>query len=338
MPKMTSFMFDRFGKHPLTKHQIPVPMPKADEVLVKIKAASVNPVDIKKRTGDLRFLLPEKHPAPTGHDFAGVITAIGRAVTDFQIGQRVFGKLDDWHLGSFADFICVRTKYIAEIPASWSFEQAAALPLVGLTSYQALHDYLQLKSGQSVLIPGGSGGIGCIAIPLAKALGASVTTTASPKNFARLQALGADSVCDYHDDQALTNQPKFDAIFDTRGGQDLIANFDLVKTNGRIVSLNAMPDPKFVADQGDYFHLNAFKRLILKLASAKVTRLAQEHHVWYRFMLVKSSGQQLQTLTELMQAHHIEMPIDRSFHFADTQAALDDVEAGHAQGKIVIIH
>lgn len=338
MPKMTSFMFDRFGKHPLTKHQIPVPTPKSGEVLVEIKAAAVNPVDIKKRNGDLRFLLPEKHPAPTGHDFAGVITAVGSAVTNFKVGQRVFGKLDDWHIGSFADFICVRTKYIAEIPTDWSFEQAAALPLVGLTSYQALHDYLQLKAGQSVLIPGGSGGIGSIAIPLAKALGARVTTTASPKSFMRLRALGADVVLDYHDDHALAKQPQFDAVFDTRGGQDLIEDFDLVKANGRIVSLNAMPDPRFVADQGEYFHLNAFKRVTLKLASAKVTRLAQKHHVWYRFMLVKSSGQQLQTLAELMQAHHIDMPIDRTFTFADTQAALDFVEAGHAQGKIVITH
>ena len=338
MPNMTSFMFDRFGKHPLTKHQISVPTPKPGEVLVEIKAAAVNPVDIKKRNGDLRFLLPEKHPAPTGHDFAGIITAVGSAVTDFKVGQRVFGKLDDWHIGSFADFICVRTKYIAEIPTDWSFEQAAALPLVGLTSYQALHDYLQLKPGQSVLIPGGSGGIGSIAIPLAKALGARVTTTASPKNFTRLRALGAEVVLDYHDDQALSKQPQFDAVFDTRGGQDLIASFDLVKANGRIVSLNAMPDPQFVADQGEYFHLNAFKRVILKLASAKVDRLAQKHHVWYRFMLVKSSGQQLQTLTELMQAHQIQMPIDRTFTFADTQTALDHVEAGHAQGKVVINH
>ena len=338
MPNMTSFMFDRFGKHPLTKHQIPVPTPKAGEVLVEIKAAAVNPVDIKKRNGELRFLLPESHPAPTGHDFAGVITAVGSAVNDFKVGQRVFGKLDDWHIGSFADFVCVRTKYIAEIPADWSFEQAAALPLVGLTSYQALHDYLQLKPGQSVLIPGGSGGIGSIAIPLAKALGARVITTASPKNFARLQALGAEVVLDYHDEHALTTQPKFDAIFDTRGGEDLIKSFDLVKANGRIVSLNAMPDPRFVADQGHYFHLNAVKRLILNLASAKVTRLAQKHHVWYRFMLVKSSGQQLQTLAELMQAHQIAMPIDRTFTSADTQAALDYVEAGHAQGKVIITH
>lgn len=338
MPNMTSFMFDRFGKHPLTKHQIAIPAPKPGEVLIEIKAAAVNPVDIKKRNGELHFLLPEAHPAPTGHDFAGVITAVGSAVTDFKVGQRVFGKLDDWHIGSFADFVCVRTKYIAEIPANWSFEQAAALPLVGLTSYQALHDYLQLKPGQSVLIPGGSGGIGSIAIPLAKALGARVTTTASPKNFDRLQTLGADIMCDYHDKQALTNQPKFDAIFDTRGGEDLIASFNLLKANGRIVSLNAMPDPKFVADQGNYFHLNAFKRFILKLASAKVTRLAQKHHVWYRFMLVKSSGQQLRTIADLIQAHQIQMPIDRTFTFADTQAALDYVEAGHAQGKVVITH
>lgn len=239
MPEMTSFKFSRYGNHPLIKTQVEIPTPAADEVLVQIKAASVNPVDMKKRNGDLRFLVPEKHPAATGHDFAGVVTALGNNVADFEVGQRVFGKLDDWHIGSFADFVAVKPKFIAEIPADWTFEQAAAMPLVALTSYQALHDYLQIKPGQSVLIPGGAGGIGSIAIPLAKALGAQVTTTASPKNFARLQGLGADVVLDYHDDQALLTQPQFDAIFDTRGGNDLLASFALIKANGRLVSLNA---------------------------------------------------------------------------------------------------
>ncbi|WP_125707802.1 NADP-dependent oxidoreductase [Lacticaseibacillus porcinae] len=338
MPKMTSFMFDRYGKHPFAKHQVAIPTPAANEVLVQIKAASVNPVDIKKRNGDLRFLLPEKHPAATGHDFAGVVTAVGTNVTDFTVGQRVFGKLEDWHIGSFADFVCVNTKYIAEIPTAWSFEQAAAVPLVALTSYQALHDNLQLKPGQSVLIPGGSGGIGSIAIPMAKALGARVTTTASPKNFARLQQLGADVVLDYHDGHALSTQPQFDAIFDTRGGDDLLASFALIKPNGRLVSLNAIPEARFIADQGAYYHLNGLKRVLLKLVSAKHTRLARKQHIWYRFMLAKSSGKQLQIIAALMQARHIPITIDRKFDFEDTQAALDYVESGHAQGKVVIIH
>lgn len=337
MPDMTSFMFERFGKHSLSKQQRPIPTPNAGEVQVQIKAAGVNPVDIKKRNGELRFLLPETHPAPAGHDFAGIITAVGSGVSTFASGQRVFGKLDDWHIGSFADYVCVPAKYIAEMPADWTFTQAAAMPLVGLTSYQALHDYLQLKAGQSVLIPGGSGGIGSFAIPMAKALGAQVTTTASPRNFARMHALGADIVLDYHDDQAVATQPKFDAIFDTRGDKDLLQSFNLVKTGGRVVSINAMPDPRFVADQGDYFRLNGFKRFILKLVSSKVTRLAKQHHLWYRFMLVKSSGAQLQAILKLLSSDS-RPQIDREFAFADTQAAVDYVEAGHAQGKVVITH
>ena len=178
--------------------EVPVPTIAPTDVLVKIVAASVNPIDLKTKDGDLRLLLQYTMPLIMGSDFAGVITAVGDQVPDFKVGDAVYGRAPKDRIGTFAEFIAIDHQAIALKPANLNFEEAAAIPLVGLTSYQALHDIMNIQPGQKVFIPGGSGGIGIIAIQLAKYFGAYVATTTSAKHFDLVQSLGADKIIDYH--------------------------------------------------------------------------------------------------------------------------------------------
>lgn len=335
---MKAYTISAYGKQPLTLSELPVPVPNDNQVLVKINAASVNPIDLKRKHGDLRTIMATQFPLTLGHDFAGAIIQTGTAVQQFNVGDRVFGKLPDDHIGSFAEYVTVEAVNITRIPAELTDVQAAAIPLVGLTAYQALHDYLDVKPGQHVYIPAGSGGLGSLAIPIATALGAEVTTTASPKSFDRLKALGATTVIDYHQPQFSTQLGNFDAAFDLRGGQELTATFDHVKSGGHIVTVNAFPNQAFLRAQADYYQLKAPMRLLLRLLSGRLDKKAKQRHIDYRFMLVKSNGAQLAEVTRLLAADHVSPTIDRTFTFDQTQAALDYVASGHATGKVVITH
>lgn len=335
---MKAYTISKYGKQPLTLSELPIPVPTDNQVLVKINAASVNPIDLKRKHGDVRTIMTTQFPLTLGHDFAGEVIQTGSSVDRFKVGTRVFGKLPDNHIGSFAEYVTVEATNIAPIPAEFSDIQAAAIPLVGLTAYQALHDYLDVQPGQNVYIPAGSGGLGSLAIPIATALGAKVTTTASSKNFDRLKTLGATTVIDYHQPQFLTRLGMFDAAFDLRGGQELSATFDHIKAGGRIVTVNAFPNRAFLRDQADYYQLKAPMRFLLRLLSGRLDKKANQHHIDYRFMLVKSSGTQLAEMTDLLTTNHVLPTIDQTFTFDQTQAALNYVASGHATGKVVITH
>ena len=333
---MKAYTISKYGKQPLTLSELPGPVPTDTQVLVKINAASVNPIDLKRKHGDLRTIMATEFPLTLGHDFAGEVIQTGSDVHRFKVGDRVFGKLPDNHIGSFAEYVTVEAVNIARTPAELSDVQAAAIPLVGLTAYQALHDYLNVQPGQSVYIPAGSGGLGSLAIPIAAALGAEVTTTASPKSVDRLKALGATTVIDYHQPNFLTQLGTFDAAFDLRGGQELTATFDHVKPGGHIVTVNGFPNRAFLKDQGDYYQLKAPMRFLLKLLSGRLDKKAKQRNIDYRFMLVKSSGAQLAELTDFLTTNHVLPTIDQTFTFDQTQTALDYVASGHATGKVVI--
>lgn len=257
-----------------------------DEVLVAIKAASVNPIDSKTREGGIKLLVKHEMPLTLGHDFAGVVTQIGNRVNKFQIGDEVYGRPRDSQIGTFADYLAVNEADIALKPQNLSFEEAAAVPLVSLTSYQALIDLAKIKPGQKVFIQAGAGGVGSIAIQMAKHLGAYVATTASPKNAATVQALGADQVIDYHSEQFDEILHDYDMVFDTLGGEQLDRSFKVLKPHGIIVSLSGLPDAKFARAK----KLGWLKATLFGLVTKKLAKLERQFQVTYQFLFMDANG------------------------------------------------
>ncbi|MCG0631969.1 NADP-dependent oxidoreductase [Lactiplantibacillus plantarum] len=312
--------------------EVPVPTIAPTDVLVKIIAASVNPIDLKTKDGDLRLLLQYTMPLIMGSDFAGVITAVGDQVPGFKVGDAVYGRAPKDRIGTFAEFIAIDHQAIALKPANLNFEEAAAIPLVGLTSYQALHDIMNIQPGQKVFIPGGSGGIGIIAIQLAKYFGAYVATTTSAKHFDLVQSLGADKIIDYHQQDFTDVLSHYDAVLDTRGGQSLEAAFQIIKPGGQIVSIAGLPNARFGKDYG----LPIWKQWLLGLATRKLSQLEQQAQATYSFLFMQPSGQQLVRLRQLIEQDVIKPVIDQIIPLTDINAALEYSHSGHATGKIII--
>ncbi|GAK48322.1 NADPH:quinone reductase [Secundilactobacillus oryzae JCM 18671] len=283
---MSAMQIEKYGHTELKLKQVPMPTIAPDEVLVAIKAASVNPIDSKTREGGIKLLVKHEMPLTLGHDFAGVVTQIGNRVNKFQIGDEVYGRPRDSQIGTFADYLAVNEADIALKPQNLSFEEAAAVPLVSLTSYQALIDLAKIKPGQKVFIQAGAGGVGSIAIQMAKHLGAYVATTASPKNAATVQALGADQVIDYHSEQFDEILHDYDMVFDTLGGEQLDRSFKVLKPHGIIVSLSGLPDAKFARAK----KLGWLKATLFGLVTKKLAKLERQFQVTYQFLFMDANG------------------------------------------------
>lgn len=329
---MKAATINRYGQQQIALAQMPIPTVGAEDVLVEIHAASINPIDFKTRDGKVKMLLHYKMPLILGSDFAGIITAVGAKVTQFKVGDAVYGRPRKSRIGTFADYIAVHHEDIALKPSNLSFEEAAAIPLVGLTSYQALHDMMHIQPNDKVLIQAGAGGIGTIAIQLAKLLGAYVATTTSAKNTDFVTQLGADEVIDYRTTNFEDVLHDYDFVYDTLGGEALEKAFTIVKPGGKIVSLSGLPNARFAKNHG----LNPIKTLILRLATRNLTQLEKRYHVQYDFLFMKPSGEQLAYLASLIEQHKLVPIIDRVVPFDDIQQALDYSEAGRAKGKIIV--
>lgn len=329
---MQAAVIQKYRQRNLTLTTVPVPKIQETDVLVKIVAASLNPIDLKTRDGKLRFLLDYRMPLILGSDFAGIVEQTGSRVTNVHVGDAVYGRVQKNRIGTFAEYIAVDQNDIAPKPANLTFEQAAAVPLVGLTSYQALSDLMQIKAGDNVFIQAGSGGIGTMAIQIAKQMGAFVATTTSAKNAELVTQLGADQVIDYHTtdfDRVLRN---YDAAFDTMGGDLLQKTFKIVKPGGKIVSLSGLPDGHFAKSYG----LPWWKQAMLWLANGSIRKLERETKVAYRFLFMKPSGAQLRIINQLIEAKKVTPVIDRVVPFSQIQSAVDYLETGRAQGKVIV--
>jgi len=302
------------------------------DLLVEIRAASINPVDFKIRDGKTKILTKHDMPLIMGNDFAGVVIRVGRGISKFKEGDAVYARAPKDRIGAFAEFIAIDEAAVANKPTALSFEEAASIPLVGLTAYQALNDVLHLQDGQKILIHAGSGGVGTFAIQLAKAMGAFVATTASESGRNLVESLGADRVIDYKTENFAEVLSDYDAVFDTLGGATLKKSFQILKPGGQIVSVSGLPNARFGREYGAGF----LKTMLFGLITRDLHRLEREHHVRYTFLFMKSSGDQLRTITELIEAGKIRPVIDRQFSFDDVQQALAYSEAGRAKGKIVI--
>ncbi|MDA1637388.1 NADP-dependent oxidoreductase [Bacillus cereus group sp. TH177-1LC] len=329
---MKAMIIDKYGKVPMRMAEVPTPEINEYEVLAEIHAASINPIDFKIRDGKVKMLLKYEMPLILGNDFSGVITKVGSKVTRFKVGDEIYARPRKNKIGTFAEYIAIHEDDVALKPKNLSFEEAASIPLVGLTSYQALHDIMQLQKGQKILIHAGSGGVGTFAIQLAKIIGATVTTTASEAGANLVKSLGADEIINYKTEKFEDILKDYDAVFDTIGGTTLEKSFNIIKSGGNIVSVSGMPNARFGKEFGSGF----FKTLLFSLASKKLTALEKKHNARYSFLFMKPSSDQLRTIANYIEAGKIKPVIDRVFPFEDAQKAMEYSEAGRAKGKIIV--
>ncbi|WP_330293151.1 NADP-dependent oxidoreductase [Streptomyces sp. NBC_00576] len=331
---MRAFTVERYGdKAGVRAGEIPDPEVGADDVLVYIQAASINPLDRMIRDGEMKAILPYKVPFVLGNDLAGIVVEVGTAVTRFAVGDEVFARPDKNRIGTFAELIAVHQDDVAIKPTTLTMEEAASLPLVALTSWQVLVERARIRPGQKVLIHAGSGGLGTIAIQLAKELGAHVATTTSTANVDLVKRLGADVVVDYKKQAFETVLRDYDVVLDSLGGETLLKSLDVVKPGGKVISVAGPPD----AALGKELGANPVIRLVMSALSFRVRRRARRRNVTYSFLFMKASGDQLRELTPLIDDGKIRPVVDTVFPFESTREALEYLEAGHAKaGKVVI--
>lgn len=330
---MRAFFIQRYGKADvLTSGELPEPVLRDDDVLVRVHAAGVNPLDNKIRSGEFKLLLPYQLPLILGNDVAGVVERVGPGVRRFNVGDAVYARPDDDRIGTFAEFIAVREGALALKPAGLTMEDAASLPLVALTAWQALVEKGQLKAGQKVLIHAGAGGVGTIAIQLARHIGASVATTASAADAAMLKRLGADIVIDYKKEDFATRLQGYDLVLDTQGGDTLKKSLRVLKRGGRLVGIAGPPDPAFASAR----RANGMLGLVMWLLSYRIRAAARRIGASYAFHFMHADGGQLAEITRLVEAGHIRPVVDKVFAFDDTREALAYVEAGRSKGKVVV--
>jgi NADPH:quinone reductase-like Zn-dependent oxidoreductase len=271
-------------------------------------------------------------PLVLGHDLAGTVIAVGPGSRRFKAGDEVFGRAGTKHIGSFAERIAVAEANLAFKPATLSMAEAAALPLVSLTAWQVLVERARLRPGQRVLVHAGSGGVGTVAIQLAKHLGAQVATTIGPDNLVLAKELGADVVIDYRHEAFEQRLSGYDVVLDTLGGDVLHKSLRVLKAGGKLISISGPPDASFARQIGAGFLI----RQLLRLASLKVRLNAKRRGVDYSFLFMRADGSQLAEIAKLVDAGAIRPVIDQVFAFDESPAALARVASGRARGKVVI--
>jgi NADPH:quinone reductase-like Zn-dependent oxidoreductase len=311
---------------------IPRPALKPDEILVQVHAAGLNPIDYMIPKGTFKPMLKFQLPATMGSDLAGVVVEVGSRVTRFKPGDAVFASIFDLGTGALAEFAVVPENAAALKPANLDFVQAASIPMVGLTSWQALKERAQIKRGQKIFIPAGSGGIGTFAIQLAKYLGAKVGTTTSTSNVALVQSLGADEVIDYKQQEFEKVLRDYDAMLGTVRGDAIEKSLRILKPKSKVVSLIGPPDVAFARARG----MNFLMKFVFGLLSRKIIRHARKRGVEYSFLFVHPDGQQLVEIGELLKAGRIRPVIDKVFPFDQAKEALAYLEKGRAKGKVVV--
>jgi NADPH:quinone reductase-like Zn-dependent oxidoreductase len=330
---MKAYILDRYAKKGALRFgERPVPALRDNDVLIEVHAAGLNLLDAKIRDGEFKPILPYRPPFVLGHDVAGKVVRVGPKARRFKVGDAVYARPRDGRIGTFAEFIAVDEADLALKPANLTMEEAASLPLVALTAWQVLVERAELDPGQKVLIHAGSGGVGTFAIQLAKHLGATVATTASAANADLVRSLGADVVIDYKTqdfDRALSG---YDVVLNSLDEDTLVRSLDVLKPGGKLISISGPPDPAFAKAQG----LNPVLQLVMRLLSRKIRHKAAAKKVDYGFVFMRGDGDQLQRITALVEAGTIRPVMDRTFPFADLNAALAYIETGRAKGKVVV--
>jgi alcohol dehydrogenase len=302
------------------------------EILVQVKAASINPVDYKIRQGMLKQMLDYRLPLILGQDLSGVVARIGEKVSRFKVGDEVFARLEKSRIGTWAEFAAVRESDAALKPKNLSHVAAAALPLVSLTSWQIIHDIVGVKPGQKVLIHAGSGGVGTIAIQIAKHAGATVYTTCSARNTPLVKRLGADVVIDYKTQRFEDIAKDIDFVFDTQGGEIQHRSFTVLKDGGALITIGGIPTRRVMEE----WNRPLWVKWFASFANRKSTALAKARGIKFDYHFMSPSGAQLAAIAHLCESRVIEPVVDKVFALDDAVKAVAYAEAGHAVGKVVI--
>ena len=330
---MKAFVVDKYKqKYPLRLADMPDPAMGADDVLVQIHATSVNPLDGKIRDGAFKLFLPYRTPFVLGHDVAGIVVKVGKNVKRFKLGDAVYARPRDHCIGTFAELIAIHEADVALKPDNLTMAEAASIPLVTLTAWQALVDVGQVRPGQKVFIQAGSGGVGVTAIQIAKHLGAFVATTVSTSNIEMVKTLGADVVIDYKNQDFEQMLSGYDLVLNSQDAKTLMKSLNVLKPGGKAISISGPPDPAFAKKLG----LNPLLKLVMLLLSRGARSKAKQLGVDYSFLFMQANGGQLVKIAKLLEAGTICPVIDRVFPFEATNDALAYVDSGRAKGKVVI--
>lgn len=330
---MKALTFKRYGKSPdIGFSDLPRPTLRDDEMLVEVHAVGLNPIDNMIPAGTFKPLLKFQLPATIGSDLAGVVKEVGSRVTRFKPGDAVFASLFDLGTGSLAEYAVVPERVAAPKPANLDFVQAASVPMVGLTAWQAMKERAGVSAGQKVFIPAGAGGIGSMAIQLAKHFGARVATTTSTGNVPLVRGLGADEVVDYKQQAFEKTLSGYDMALGTLRDEEIEKAIGILRPGGKLVSLVGPADAAFAKARG----LNFVLGFVFGLMGRKIKRLAAQRQVAYSFLFVRPDGAQLTEIGRLLQAGTVRPVIDKVFPFAHAREALAYVAEGRSKGKVVV--
>jgi len=306
---MKAFIVDRYGKASGRLGQMPEPELRPDDVLVEVHAAGVNPLDLKIRNGEFKLVLPYRLPLILGNEAAGVVLRVGPRVQRFKAGDEVYARPDKGRIGTFAERIAIDQADVALKPKTLGIEEAASIPLVALTAWQALVDRAKLKRGEKILIHAGSGGVGTIAIQLAKHLGARVAATTSSANLDFVKSLGADVGVDYKSEDFEEALQDYDVVLNSLDARTLRKSLNVLKPGGKLISISGPPDPEFAQEMG----LNWGVRQVTGLLSYRIRKAAKRRGVSYSFLFMKASGDQLREIGALVDAGALRPVVDRVY-------------------------
>ncbi|MGW3645694.1 NADP-dependent oxidoreductase [Streptomyces sp. NPDC000878] len=330
---MKAFVVEKYGKDGARAAQVPEPAVGDRDVLVRVSAAGINPLDKMVRDGEFKQLLKYRLPFALGHDLAGVVTRVGSAVQEFEVGDEVYARPRDLRIGGFAEFVAIDVDDVAPKPASLSLDEAAAVPLVALAAWQILVDRARVKPGQKVLVHAGAGGLGSTVVQLAKHLGATVATTTGTDTEKLVRSLGADIVVDYAKEDFSQVLSGYDLVLDSLGGANLEKSLTVLKPGGLAIGVVGPPDAGFAKQLGAPW----FMGVVMSALSRKVRRRAKALGVRYQFFFMQANGSQLRELGALYDSGRLRPVIDRTFPFDRTLEAMAYVEQGRTTaGKVVV--
>ncbi|MGK9043905.1 NADP-dependent oxidoreductase [Mammaliicoccus vitulinus] len=331
---MRAVQLEKYNKNSeVHVNNIDIPEIKSNEVLVKVAYAAINPLENLIITGSVKLIQNYKMPVTLGNELTGIITEIGNKVTDYQIGDKIYTRLPIDKIGAFADYVAIETSAIAKLPNNLNLKTGAAVPLTGLTAYQAITEELQAESGKTLFIPGGSGSFGQMAVPIAKYLGLKVIVSGSPRLREQFISKGVDQYIDYKSENYWETLSNMDYVIDTLGGNEFDKELSVMKTGGTIVSLINAPNKHF-AEKNDF---STLKKILFTVAGKKFDKKAKQKAIDYRFIFVRSDGEQLKELSKIIEKDNIIPDIDNQvFTISEIDKALDYTFNHHTNGKVLL--
>lgn len=331
---MKAVQIEKYNKNLEVKvRDIEVPEIKPNEVLVKVAYAAINPLEKLIITGSVKLIQDYKMPVTLGNELTGVVTKIGSEVKDYQIGDEIYSRLPIDKIGAFAEYVGVDANAISKLPNNLSLKTGAAVPLTGLTAYQAITEELQAESGKTLFIPGGSGSFGQMAVPIAKNLGLKVIVSGSPRLREQFIAKGVDQYIDYKSENYWDTLSNVDYVIDTLGANEFDKELSVMKPGGTIVSLINAPNKHF-AEKNDF---SMFKKTLFTIAGKKFDKKAKQKSIDYRFIFVRSDGEQLKALSKIIESDHIIPDVDdQVFTINEINKALDYTFNHHTNGKVLL--